>query len=105
MHTHLAIVEDRVAGFTDLDDNGHVDMLFVDPDYGRQGIATMLLTSTMAVARQRRIVALTTYASLTAKPLFERHGFVVTGERRFVRGGVELTNFSMRCVLGALTVD
>jgi putative acetyltransferase len=90
-----------VAGFTDLDDHGYIDMLFVDPDFGRHGVASALLASVVALARQRGTVALTTYASLTAKPLFERHGFVVPDERHFLSRDVELTNVAMRCELGA----
>jgi putative acetyltransferase len=74
----VEIIDGRVVGFTDLDDDGYVDMLFVDRDFGRQGVATSMQAVTLALARQRWTVALTTYASLTAKPLFERHGFVVT---------------------------
>jgi GNAT superfamily N-acetyltransferase len=82
---HIAgIIDGHVAGFTDLDDHGYIDMLFVDPDFGRHGVASALLASVVALARQRGTVALTTYASLTAKPLFERHGFVVTEERHFL---------------------
>jgi putative acetyltransferase len=99
---HIAgIIDGHVAGFTDLDDHGYIDMLFVDPDFGRHGVASALLASVVALARQRGTVALTTYASLTAKPLFERHGFVVTEERHFLSRDVELTNVAMRCELGA----
>jgi hypothetical protein len=31
-HTQLAIIDGHVAGFTDLDGHGYIDMLFVDPD-------------------------------------------------------------------------
>jgi putative acetyltransferase len=41
-HTKAAI-DGRVAGFTDLDDNGHLDMLFVEPDFARQGFAPGVL--------------------------------------------------------------
>ncbi len=100
-HTHVAVIDGRVVGFTDLDDNGHIDMMFVDPDFGRQGVATTLLAATMTRARQRGLVALTTHASLTAKPFFEQHGFLVTEERHFVHGGVETMNFAMRCRLSS----
>jgi len=96
----VEIIDGRVVGFTDLDDDGYVDMLFVDPDFGRQRVATSMLAATIALARQRGTVALTTYASLTAKPLFERHGFVVP-EERFLSRDVELTNVAMRRELGA----
>ena len=41
-HT-LAIIDGRAAGFTDLDDDGYVDMLFVDPDFDRETVATSML--------------------------------------------------------------
>ena len=44
-HTQLAIIDGHVAGFTDLDDHGYIDMLFVDPDFGRHGVASALLAS------------------------------------------------------------
>ena len=33
-HTQLAIIDGHVAGFTDLDDHGYIDMMFVDPISG-----------------------------------------------------------------------
>jgi putative acetyltransferase len=98
--TQVAVIDGHVAGFTDLDKDGYVDMLFVNPDFGRQGVATTLLAATIALARQRGIGALTTHASLTARPLFERLGFVVTEDRHLVDGDVEFTNYAMRRVLG-----
>ena len=53
-HTQLAIIDGHVAGFTDLDDHGYIDMLFVDPDFGRHGVASALLASVVALARTAR---------------------------------------------------
>ena len=97
--TQLAIIDGHVAGFTDLDDDGYIDMLFVDPDFGRQGIASALLASMVGVARQRGLPAVTTFASLTSRPVFERHGFVITGERYFGEGDGAAKTYEMRCVL------
>jgi len=97
--TLLAVIEDRVVGFTDLDDHGYIDMLFVDPDFGRRGVASALLASVIALARQRGLPALTTFASLTSRPVFERHGFVITGERYFGEGDLAAKTYAMRCVL------
>jgi putative acetyltransferase len=93
-HTQLAIIDGHVAGFTDLDDHGYIDMLFVDPDFGRHGVA---------LARQRGVPALTTFASLTSRPVFERHGFVITGERYFGEGDRAAKTYAMRCVLAGTT--
>ncbi|WP_456846315.1 GNAT family N-acetyltransferase [Cellulomonas sp. P5_C6] len=94
--TCIASVGDRVVGFTDVDELGYVDMLFVDPDHGRQGVATALLDWVVATARDDGTPALTTNASVTARPFFEAHGFVVEREQHPVLRGVELVNFAMR---------
>lgn len=96
----MAEIAGHVVGFTALDAAGHVDMLYVDPAAARSGVATALLEHVVAAARQRGLRALTTDASVTARPVFERHGFVVVAERRPVRRGVALTNFRMRRELG-----
>jgi putative acetyltransferase len=74
-------------------------MLFVDPDVARQGVASALLRWVRATAAELGAHELTTNASLTARHVFEAHGFVVVAEQHPVRHGVELTNFRMRCVL------
>jgi GNAT superfamily N-acetyltransferase len=76
-------------------------LLAVDPDFGRHGVASALLASVVAVARQRGLPALTTFASLTSRPVFERHGFVITGERYFGEGDRAAKTYAMRCVLAA----
>jgi GNAT superfamily N-acetyltransferase len=77
--------------------------LFVDPDFGRHWVASALLASVVAVARQRGLPALTTFASLTSRPVFERHGFVITGERYFGEGDRAAKTYAMRCVLAGTT--
>ena len=98
-HTQLAIIDGQVAGFTDMDDHGYIDMLFVDPDFGRQGIASALVASMVALARQRGLPAVTTFASQTSRPVFERHGLVVTGQRYFGEGDAAAKTYEMRRVL------
>ncbi|MET4223846.1 GNAT family N-acetyltransferase [Oerskovia enterophila] len=94
--TVVAVEGNEVLGFSDVDDRGYVDMMFVDPAVTRRGVASALLDHVTRTARARGAVELTTYASLTARPFFEKHGFVVVEERRPVLRGVSLTNFSMR---------
>ena len=94
--TVVAVEGDEVLGFSDVDDRGYVDMMFVDPTVTRRGVASALLDHVTRMAREHGAVELTTYASLTARPFFEKHGFVVVEERQPVLRGVSLTNFSMR---------
>jgi putative acetyltransferase len=98
-HTWVAEIGTTVVGFTDVDETGYIDMLFVDPDHGRRSIATALLAHVLEVAQANRTEELTVNASVTARPLFERHGFTVTTEQRVERQGVTLINYRMRRVL------
>ncbi len=98
--TRVAVLADvldgAVAGFTDVDAAGYVDMLFVDPAAARRGVATALLAWAEATARADGATELRTHASVTARPFFAAHGFVVEAEQHPVRRGVTLTNYRMR---------
>jgi putative acetyltransferase len=89
----------RLIGFSDIDPSGYIDMMFVAPDMVRKGVASALLAAVVDRARSRGSAELTTFGSTTARPFFERNGFVVTEECRAVIGGIELPTFAMRrCV-------
>lgn len=99
--TCVAAWDDGVVGFTDVDDRGYIDMMFVDPAHGGQGIAGDLLEWAVGAARASGAAELSTHASLTARPFFEARGFVAVREQRPVRRGVELVNVVMRRRLDA----
>lgn len=94
--TIVAVVDGRVAGFSDLTDDAVLDMLFVHPDAARRGVARALVDAVVAEARHRGVARLTVRASRTARPAFERFGFVVDAERpdNEVRG-IVVPNFAM----------
>lgn len=94
--TRVAVRDGAVVGFTDVDAAGCVDMLFVDPAAARQGVARALLDWAVRAAAADGATELTTHASITARPFFEAHGFVVVAEQHPVRRGVTLTNYRMR---------
>jgi tetratricopeptide (TPR) repeat protein len=94
--TRVAVRDGAVVGFTDVDAAGYVDMLFVDPGAARQGVARALLGWAVETATADGATELTTHASITARPFFEAHGFVVVAEQHPVRRGVTMTNYRMR---------
>jgi len=98
--TVVAVLDAEVVGFTDVDDAGYVDMMFVDPAVVRRGVASALLDHVAATAVGHGARELSTHASVTARPFFERRGFVVVEERRPVVRGVALTNYRMVRTLG-----
>ena len=102
--TVVAVDGEEVVGFGDLVDRTRLDMLYVDPAAGSRGIGSALIDCLVARARDAGARAVVTDASLTARPVFERHGFVVTARRTPVVRGVAMTNFAMRRALAATPV-
>ncbi len=84
-----------VAGFCELEADGMVRMLFVHKHHQGQGIARALLERAEVQARAAGLTRLRTEASLTARPVFERHGYRVIEAQTVSRGDQRLRNFRM----------
>lgn len=97
--TWVAWIGDAAAGFSDLEANGHLDMMFVHPAHQRIGVATALLATVEAAARVQALPRLFTEASLTARPFFARQGFDVIAQQTVHKRGQDLINFRMEKVL------
>ncbi|QDV44513.1 putative N-acetyltransferase YafP [Stieleria neptunia] len=95
---YVVVEGDRVVGFTDMTRGGHLDRLFVSADHQGRGIARRLVETLLDDAAANGIDEITTDASLTAKPFFERMGFNVMREQSVECRGVHLTNYPMRRV-------
>ena len=95
-HTFVACDGERVVGFSDLADDGLLDMLFVHPDHSSRGVARDLVAAVLSQARVLGVTRVETHASLTARPVFERLGFVVDrfNAENWVRGH-NLPNYDM----------
>lgn len=87
----VAIDDQTIVGFGDIEENGYLDRLFVRPDYQRMGIGTAICNK-LEGAVQGNVF---THASITAKPFFEKRGYKVIKRQTVKRRGVLLTNFVM----------
>ncbi len=85
----------RIAGFTRVDDTGHLDLLFVHPEAQHQGIGQSLLDHAISWAAHHGIRRLSADVSITARPAFERAGFHELARQVVERRGVSLVNFRM----------
>ena len=83
------------VGFIDVDDDGYIDMLFVDPSYSRRGVATRLLAQVGRFAANHGVIELRVHASITARPFFASHGFRAVETRRPMIGDVAFVNYLM----------
>jgi len=93
---HVACDGNTIVGFCDMTRTGHLDRLFVSADHQWQGIARLLVQRLLEDATPAGLSEITTEASITAKPFFERMGFEVVREQSVNCRGVHLTNFRMR---------
>ena len=91
--TVVAEMGGRIAGFGDMDDSGYLDRLFVHKNCQHCGVATAICD---ALERSSTAAGFTTHASITARPFFEKRGYVVVKEQQVERRGVWLIDFVMR---------
>jgi putative acetyltransferase len=89
----------RIAGFASLEANGHLDLLYVHPEFERRGVASKLCEHLEEWAMRNGIGRMFTEASITARPFFERRGFRVTRRQTVHPQGVPMSNFCMERTL------
>jgi len=97
--TWVAVVGEKPVGFTDLERDGHLDMMFVHPAHQGVGVATALLERVETAARGQGLARLFTEASITARPFFERRGFRLLAAQIVRVRGQALANFRMEKLL------
>lgn len=90
--TVVAIEDNVIVGFGDIDNNGYLDRLFVHKDYQNKGIATAICDKLEKYVCTDKI---STHASITAKPFFEKRGYKVIKEQQIERKGIILINYVM----------
>lgn len=98
-YTIVAEIGGKIVGFGDLD-NAYLDRLFVHKDYQRLGIATAITEKLEQEATNNGQTTITTHASITAKPFFDKRNYNEIREQQVERSGVLLTNFVMEKQLG-----
>jgi len=94
-HFLLTEINGQISGFASVTTAGYVDTLFVHKDHQGKGVARLLISAIKEFADQNDIDTLTTDASITARPVFERFGFSVLKGQTVAIGSVELNNFKM----------
>ena len=91
-YTIVAVENSIIVGFGDISEVGYLDRLYVHKDYQHMRIATQISDLLENYKLWKKI---TVYASITAKPFFEKRGYTVIKEQKAERAGIELTNFVM----------
>jgi putative acetyltransferase len=85
----------RVIGFSDLEEDGHIQFLYVDPGAAGRGVGSSLIRALEGAARQRGLGRLYSEASETALPVFLKQGFERLHRRDLKIGDVDIHNYSV----------
>ena len=97
--THYFIVavnqQSQIVGFSSITPQGYLHSMFVHKDFQGEGIATMLLEEIERYAITAGITRITSEVSLTARPFFEKKGYIVKEEQKRKANQLSLTNFWM----------
>ena len=101
-HVWVAVDDDgNLLGFTDLEGDGHIDMLYVAPQAKGQGVADALTDAVIASARGEQLPRLHVEASEAARRFYLRRGFTELHRRDIIIDGVAIHNFAMESLLEA----
>ena len=97
--TYLAFQNEKLIGFVELELDGHIDCVYVHPNFHNQGVGSELLNFILKRAKELELKRLFIEASIVAKALFKKHGFVLIKGNKIKRGSVVLVNFTLECIL------
>ena len=91
----VAVFNSTIVGIASADDNGYIDLLYVHKDYQRMGIASHLIEDVEEYLKSKEVKDIFTDASITAKPFFEKRGYIIKKEQSVFCRGQFFTNYNM----------
>lgn len=93
----VAVINNIIAGFASLEDNGYLDFMYVHKDFQRHGVAKKLLNELESYAREKNIKEVNAIVSKTALGFFEKHGWIKIREDVVeVRGATFVDNIMIK---------
>jgi putative acetyltransferase len=93
--TYIADDEGVIAGFGELEPDGHIDCFYCHKNYQRCGVGSQIYQAIEAKSLDLRLNHLTVEASITAKPFFQRLGFLIVKEQEVICRDELFTNYVM----------
>lgn len=97
----VAECNQQLAGFAELEPNGHIDRFYVSADYQRHGVGRLMMGAIIDEAERLAMPRLFLEASITARPFFESKGFSVVAPQTVMCRGVDFLNYRMEQIGGA----
>ncbi|MBU2972099.1 GNAT family N-acetyltransferase [Pseudoalteromonas sp. C2R02] len=95
----IALIDDKIVGYSDVQNDGYIDHFFCHSDYQGKGIGKTLMQTLLDAANKKRLERLYSHVSITAKPFFEHFGFKVVNPQQVEIRGEILTNYVMEKII------
>lgn len=95
-HTITAWKQGKLVGFANLTKHGVLDCLYVHKEEQMEHIGAMLVQDIEATAQKQGYERLEAHVSITAKPFFEKMGYIRIRKNHVKRKKQTLVNFTMR---------
>lgn len=95
----VAIIEQVIVGYADVQRTGLIDHFFVHPGWQRRGVGRRLMAEIERQATALDLRSLHSNVSITARPFFEAHGFTIAHSQEVEIGKVVLKNYRMNRTL------
>lgn len=95
----VAVENNRVVGFAELEDDGHIDYFYVHHEWQGKGVGKALYSTIEREAKNRKIPYLYAEVSLSAKAFFLNQVFEILEEKNNIICGVPAKNFIMKKIL------
>ncbi|MGB5637252.1 MAG: GNAT family N-acetyltransferase [Waterburya sp.] len=93
--TYVALENNKIIGFGELEADGHVDCFYVHHHYQRQRVGSNIYQAIEIKARELTLTRLFTEASITAQPFFINQGFILIKKQQVFCRGQTLINLLM----------
>ena len=95
-YTVVAENNDIIVGFGNVKGTGYFDCLYTHKDYQGRGVATLIADDIEKYFYNQGVQIITTDSSITAKPFFEKRGYIVLQEQSVECRGQLFTNLKMQ---------
>ncbi|HVG50752.1 MAG TPA: GNAT family N-acetyltransferase [Xanthobacteraceae bacterium] len=91
----IATLGGEPVGFASLENNNHIDLVYVHPSVARQGVGNMLVDALEKLAGARGTQKLTVEASDNAQDFFRQRGYEAQSRNTIEMSGEWLANTTM----------
>jgi putative acetyltransferase len=77
----IALVGEKIVGFAELELTGYIDCFYCHHEWIGKGVGAALMKEVLRKAKSHNIDHIFSDVSITAKPFFEKQGFIVLAEQ------------------------